>query len=99
MRSPFCLCLCESPPINFWIPEPIFMKLGTCIKVAEPISVAYFLSPSHQSVCLYVYAPIVAKQQLGTNVTIATNVQTTIEELLDVSFSMQSMSYQRNVDD
>jgi hypothetical protein len=28
MRSPCCLCVCESPPpINFWMPEPILMKL------------------------------------------------------------------------
>jgi hypothetical protein len=28
MRSPCCLCVCEYPHINFWMPEPIFMKLG-----------------------------------------------------------------------
>jgi hypothetical protein len=33
----------------------------------EPISTAYFINPSHQSVCLYVYPPIVARQQLGKN--------------------------------
>jgi hypothetical protein len=31
----------------------------------EPISTAYFINPSHQPVCLYVYPPIVARQGLG----------------------------------
>jgi hypothetical protein len=53
------LCVYESSPINFWMPEPISMKLGTCIMAIEPISRAYFVSPSHRSVCLYV-SPIVA---------------------------------------
>jgi hypothetical protein len=29
----------------------------------EPISTAYLKRPSHQSVCLYVYPPIVARQE------------------------------------
>jgi hypothetical protein len=32
------MCVCESPPINFWVPEPIFMKLGMYIMEPEPIS-------------------------------------------------------------
>jgi hypothetical protein len=63
----------------------------------EPISTAYFINPSHQSVCLYVYPPIVARQRLGKNVTAATNTQATIEGLLDMSFSMWDGSYQRKV--
>jgi hypothetical protein len=43
------------PPINFWMPQPIFMKLGMYIMATEPISEAYFINPSHRSVCLYVY--------------------------------------------
>jgi hypothetical protein len=39
--------------------------------------------------------PIVARQRLGKNVTAATNTHAT-EELLDISFSMQSMSHQEN---
>jgi hypothetical protein len=35
-----CVCVCLSPHINFWIPEPIFMKLGTYITAPEPISTA-----------------------------------------------------------
>jgi hypothetical protein len=82
------------------------MKLGVYIMDPEPISTAFFINPSHQSVCLSVYPPIVtrqrlyikihvvARQQLGINITTATNIQATVEELLDVSFSMQSMSYE-----
>jgi hypothetical protein len=38
MRSRCCLCV--YPPINFWMPEPIFIKLGTYITATEPISTA-----------------------------------------------------------
>jgi hypothetical protein len=48
------------PLINFWMPQPIFMKLGIYIMTSEPISVAYLMNPSHQSVCLCV-SPIFAR--------------------------------------
>jgi hypothetical protein len=35
----------------------------------EPISTVYFINPSQQSVCLYVYPLIVARQRLGKTVT------------------------------
>jgi hypothetical protein len=69
------------------MPEPIFMKLGTYIPAPEPISTLYLKNPSHQSVCLYVYPPIaarqllgkdphiVARQLLGRNVTAVTDTQ------------------------
>jgi hypothetical protein len=47
------LCVCESPTsplFNFWMPEPIFVKLGM---VTEPIWTAYFMNATHQYVCLY----------------------------------------------
>jgi hypothetical protein len=75
------------------MPEPIFMKLGMDIVAPKPISTAYFIILSHQSVCLYVYALIVAGQRLGKNVTAASNTHATIE-LLDASFSMRYVSYQ-----
>jgi hypothetical protein len=43
------------------------------------------------SVCL---SPIVARQRLGRKVTAVTNTQATIEELLEASFSLWSVSYQ-----
>jgi hypothetical protein len=56
----------------------------------EPIATAYFINPSLQSVCLYVYPLLVARQRLGKNFTAATNTQAAIKELLDMSFSMRS---------
>jgi hypothetical protein len=59
-----CLFVYEAPP-NFWKPEPIFVKLGIYIMAPEPISTTYFINSSHQSLCLYVYPLIVARQWLG----------------------------------
>jgi hypothetical protein len=66
------------------------MKLDKYIMVSEPISAAYFINHSSQSMCLYVY---VAKQQLDKNFTAAMNTHARIEELLDTSFSVRSVSY------
>jgi hypothetical protein len=103
MRSRCCVCACLCiPPVNFWMPEPIFMKLGTYVYVTalNPVSTAWLKNPSHQSVCLYVYPlivarqrlgknhPIVARQRLGSNVIAVTNTRATTEELLDASVSM-----------
>jgi hypothetical protein len=75
------------------------MKLGMYIMAPEPISTVYLINPSHQSLCLYVYLPIVARQRLGKNATEAKNTHATIEELLDASLTMRSLSYQRKVGD
>jgi hypothetical protein len=75
------------------MPEPNFMKIVMYITAPEPISTAYVINPSHQSVCLYVY-PIIAMQMLDKNVTAARNTHATIEELLDASFSLRFVSYQ-----
>jgi hypothetical protein len=32
-------------PNNFWVPQPISMKLGMYIMAPEPISTAYFITP------------------------------------------------------
>jgi hypothetical protein len=63
--------------------KAIFIKLGMYIMAPEPISMAYFINPSHQSVCLYVYPPIIARQQLGKNISRAMNTLATIGVLLD----------------
>jgi hypothetical protein len=74
MQSPCCLCVCESStPINFWMPEPVFMKIYMHIMAPEPITKAYFINPSHQSLCLYVYPTFVARQRLGKQFPTATN--------------------------
>jgi hypothetical protein len=56
------------PLINFCMAEQVFMTLGMYI-------MTYFLNPSHQFVCIYVYHHIVARQRLGTNVTAATKTR------------------------
>jgi hypothetical protein len=53
------------------------------IMAPEPVSTAFVVNTSYQSVCLYVYPVTVARQRLGKNVTAATNTYATIEELLD----------------
>jgi hypothetical protein len=73
------------------------MKLGMYIMAPEPISTAYFINPSHQSVCLFVYPLIVARQRPSKNDTAATNKHATVAELLDASCSMRSVSYQSKV--
>jgi hypothetical protein len=65
----------------------------------EPISMAYLINPFHQSVCLYVYPQIIARQRLGKNIIAATNTEEKIESLLNASFSMRSVSYRRKVCD
>jgi hypothetical protein len=55
------------------------------------------IKKSLPSVCVSVcvsLATIVARQRLSRNVTAVTNAHATIEELLDTSFSMRSVSYQ-----
>jgi hypothetical protein len=91
MQSPCCLCPCM-PRIKFWTAEPVIMKLGMYIMVPEPISTAYFINPSHLSVCVSLLS-----ENLFKNVTAATNEHTKIEELVDASFSTQSVSYRRKV--
>jgi hypothetical protein len=77
------------------MPERIFMKLCMYIKAFEPISTAYFINPSHQSVSVC----IVARQRLSKHVTAATNTHATVEVLLDALSSMWSESYQMKVAD
>jgi hypothetical protein len=81
----------EETKLNFRIPEPVFLKLVIYIMALEPISTAYFINPSHQSVSGCV-SPIVARQQLDKSTTAAITRATI--ELLDTSFSVWSVSYQ-----
>jgi hypothetical protein len=71
----YSVCVSVYSLYQLWTPEPICMKLGIYIMAPEPISTAYLLNPSCQSVCLYVYPFIVARQRLGGNVTAATNTR------------------------
>jgi hypothetical protein len=48
--------ICD-PHINFWLPEPIFMKLGMYIMSPETIFMAYIINPSLQCLWVYMYIP------------------------------------------
>jgi hypothetical protein len=65
--------------------------------ISEVISTAHSINPSHQSVCLMCIPPIAALQRLCKNVTAAKNAAVTIEVLLDPSFSVPPVLYQRKV--
>jgi hypothetical protein len=106
MRSRCCLCVSAyspSPPLTF---EWLNKSLWNLVRISWHLS-----NPSRQSVCLYVYPLIVARQRLGKNplivamqrlgrnVTAVTNTYATIEELLDASFSMLPVSHQGKVGD
>jgi hypothetical protein len=98
------------PPVNFGMPEPIFTKLGMHVMATESVSTAFFINPSHQTVCLYVYPSYRCKTTvrlsgflhslLGNgpiNTFLQKRIQATVKELLDPSFSIRSVSYRRRV--
>jgi hypothetical protein len=70
----FCVVYACENPRNFWMPEPIFIKLSMYIMAPEPISMVYLTNPFHQSVCVCI-PPIVARQRLGKQVSAATNTR------------------------
>jgi hypothetical protein len=94
------LCVCVSPPPQnqIWMPEAIFMKPGMYIMASEPISTAYFINPSHQSVYVYVY-PLSLLGNGSVKTLSRQWTHATIEELLDASFTMRSVSYRGKVGD
>jgi hypothetical protein len=69
------------------------------IMAPEPISTAYFIDPFHQPLCVYVYSSNIARQLHGKYFTAATNTHATIEKLLNASFLMRSVPYERKVGD
>jgi hypothetical protein len=79
------------PSNSFWMPEPIFTKLGMYI-MAPKTSTAYFINTYHQSLCLYVY---VARQRLVRNVTDTMSAHAIIKQFWEAAFSTWSVSCQR----
>lgn len=69
------LCLYTPSPagIDFWMPETFFMKAGMYNLALEPISTAYFINATHQSVCMCI-PTVSARQQLSKDVSAATNI-------------------------
>jgi hypothetical protein len=86
MRSPCCLCVCESPPISFWIPEPIYIKLDMYTRPPESTSKAYFINPSHQSVCLHVYSRVSFLGNGSVDTFPRQRIHTKLEVVLEASF-------------
>jgi hypothetical protein len=60
------------------MPEQIFIKFGMYIMAPEPISTAYFVNPSHHSICIYMYHIFVPRQRLVKKVTVAKNIHTSL---------------------
>jgi hypothetical protein len=85
------------PPFKFSMLELIFMKPDIYIMAPEPISTAYFINPSHLSVCVYMYLHIVGRQGVGKNVTTVMNIRATIDKLFDAKFPKRSVSYQKEL--
>jgi hypothetical protein len=83
MRSPY-LCVCVSIHPYPGIAGPILMKLSMYIMAPEPISTAYFINSSPQSLFLNKY-----KQRLIKSFTAATNAYSTLQELLNESSLMR----------
>jgi hypothetical protein len=72
------------PSLEFWIPHPIFMKLGMQIMALEPIWTAYFISLYHQSV--YVCVSLLSLLDSGlVNPLPRQRIHSTVEELLYAS--------------
>jgi hypothetical protein len=58
---------------------------------------AYFINPSYQSVCLYVYSLLLLLGNGLVNTFLRQRIHATKEELLVAPFSVRFMSYQRRV--
>jgi hypothetical protein len=86
---------CFLPHINFRMPEPIFMKLGTHIMATETISMACIINPSHQSVSPLCISFTSVQRNVSVNTFLRQRLHETIEEMLDASFSMRFMYYQK----
>jgi hypothetical protein len=66
------------------------------ITALEPISKAFVINPPI-SLCVCMCICIFARQRLCKNFNAAMNTHATIEELLDASFSMRAVHYQRKI--
>jgi hypothetical protein len=103
MRSPCSLCLCVPMRLCirvFAYPPYQLLSAGNLvmyITTRKPISTAFFMNPSHQSVCLYVHLPIVATQWLDENVPVATNTQAIRERVVFYAVRVLSKETRRLV--
>jgi hypothetical protein len=71
MQSPCCLSV--NIPLLFEFLNQFLQNLVCITCHLSHISTAYFVNPSHQSVCLYAYTLVVARQRLSRHVPTAMN--------------------------
>jgi hypothetical protein len=81
------LSLCIPPPTNFECLNSYLRNLA-CISWQLSPSLWRTSKISHQSLCLYVYTPIFARQRLGIDFSTVTNTLAKLGELMDMPFSM-----------
>jgi hypothetical protein len=65
MRTPGSMCVCVFIPHQLLNASTNLYETCMYDMAPEPVSKAYFLNSSHQSLCTYVHPPIIAMQQLG----------------------------------
>jgi hypothetical protein len=80
-----CPCIASPPTTSEWLNQSLQNLVLIRYHGTWAHPTGYFINLFHQSVRLYVYPSIVARQQLR-------NTHATIEELWDTSFSMRSAS-------
>jgi hypothetical protein len=77
------VCLWIPPPsINYWMLEPILMKLGMYIMAIEPISTACLINPSHQVCYVCICIPVTLLGNCWVETLPRQQIHTTIEELI-----------------
>jgi hypothetical protein len=88
VRSPCSLCVCESVPFKFLMPEPICMKICISVLAAEPLSGLLYESLLSIYVSVYVsllsslgkvsvkcMPPFIARKVIGKHVPAVTNTE------------------------
>lgn len=73
--------------LSVCVTEPVVVKLGMNIMPTKPILMVYFTYPFPQSVCLYAYPSVSAKQWFSINVTTAMNTHARTDKLLETTLS------------
>jgi hypothetical protein len=96
---PFARCLYSSA-INFCMPEPVFTRHRTYNGNCAHLNGMLHISLATVSLCVCVcvcvclfVSRIVAGQRLGKILTEVNNIDLAVEELLDLSFSLQFVLY------
>lgn len=76
------------------------MKFDAYVMATEHISKAYFINPSHRSVCPYVYPYMVARQFLGKHVLAAMNTygnRRIVGHIISYAIRVETREYRRKV--